>query len=129
MKATIKGRKMAAFAAVVIVAAIALYAMTRVDEDALPAGPPHVAGRILFENKRCIRCHRVAGTGGLVGPDLTAAAVKHDAVWLNLYLQDPKAFNPEGKMPRPRLTPEQRAAVVAYLGTLDGAPPAGVPSR
>jgi cytochrome c2 len=122
MKSWAGGRKIAVLAAVVILAAIALYAMNRFDEDVLPSGPPHVAGQTLFEKKRCIRCHRVSGTGGLVGPDLTAVAVRHDAVWLNTYLQDPKAFNPEAKMPRPRLTPEQRAAVIAYLRTLDGAP-------
>lgn len=42
-----------------------------------PRGRPD-RGRRLFTEKRCILCHQVAGTGGVVGPNLDAA-VQHSA--------------------------------------------------
>jgi mono/diheme cytochrome c family protein len=113
-------RRLAIASAAAAAAVLAAAAWTLREDASVPPGPPEVAGRILFEKKRCVRCHRVAGAGGLVGPDLTGVARRKDAAWLDVYLEDPKAVRPDGKMPKPRLTPEQRAAVVAYLRTLDG---------
>jgi cytochrome c oxidase subunit 2 len=103
--------------------AVALYARSVYEENALPPGPPAVAGRILVERKRCIRCHKIAGGGGLVGPDLTLVATRKNEAFMVSYLSDPRAVDPNGKMPKPRLTEEQREAVVAYLRTLDGKHP------
>ncbi|MFI5365107.1 MAG: c-type cytochrome [Candidatus Binatia bacterium] len=36
---------------------------------AAEAGSPR-AGRMLFQQKRCIECHAIAGSGGTIGPDL-----------------------------------------------------------
>jgi cytochrome c2 len=108
-------------AGVVIAAAAALYAGSVWMESRMPPGPPVEAGRILFQWKKCIRCHKVEGTGGMVGPDLTIVALRRRPSWMDDYLRDPKAVNPEGKMPRPKLTGDQRAALVAYLKTLDAA--------
>jgi len=103
--------------------AVAFYARSVIEENALPPGPPVVAGRILMERKRCIRCHKIAGEGGLVGPDLTLVALRKDEAFMVSYLSDPRAIDPNGKMPKPRLTEDQRAAIVAYLRTLDGVHP------
>lgn len=108
--------------------AIALYARNVLEENALPPGPPEVAGRILIEKKRCIRCHRIAGEGGLVGPELTLVALRKDEAWMFSYLTDPRAIDPNGKMPKPRLTAGQREAIVAYLRTLDGRHAARAPA-
>jgi len=104
----------------VIAAALGLYAKNVIEENAVPPGSPQVAGRILMERKRCVRCHTIAGEGGLIGPDLTRVALRKDEAWMFRYLEDPRAINPKAKMPKPRLTAEQRAAVVAYLRTLNG---------
>ena len=106
--------------ALLAAAALGLYAKSVIEENSVPPGSPEVAGRILMERKRCIRCHKIEGEGGLVGPDLTKVALRKDLAWMSSYLEDPRSINPKAKMPKPRLTPEQRAAIVAYLRTLDG---------
>jgi len=119
---------MISVAAAAAAIAVALYAKSVIEENALPPGPPVVAGRVLVERKRCIRCHKIAGEGGLVGPDLTLVALRKDEAFMVSYLGDPRAVDPNGKMPKPRLTEEQREAIVAYLRTLDGKHPV-VPPR
>lgn len=41
---------------------------TVASQEAVPSNP--MAGRIVFEEKRCIECHAIDGFGGNVGPDL-----------------------------------------------------------
>lgn len=51
-------------------------------------------GRDLFFNKSelsCVRCHRVAGQGGEVGPDLTSIGKSRDAAYLLQSIVDPDA--------------------------------------
>jgi mono/diheme cytochrome c family protein len=117
--------RLAILAVAAAIIAIVIYAQATLrEDDSVPPGPPEVAGRKLMESKRCLRCHRISGFGGLVGPDLTVVALRRDEAFMRAYLADPRAVNPKGKMPKPHLTPEQRAAVVAYLRTLDGRGPA-----
>lgn len=93
-------------------------------ENRIPPGPPHVAGRILFSSKKCVRCHRIAGVGGRMGPDLTVVALRRSQEWMDAYLQDPRAVKSDSQMPQPRLNEGQRAALLAYLATLnDQSPP------
>lgn len=100
--------------------AVAVYLLFLREDYSVPPGPPEVAGRILFERKKCVRCHKIAGEGGMMGPDLTAVALKHGPAWFAAYLADPKAVEPDTRMPRPRISPAQRDALVAYLETLRG---------
>lgn len=102
----------------------------------LTVPPPH--GAELFEN-RCARCHGVNadGDGGL-GPSLIAVigrpvASRHDfpytpalrakgGTWtpeiLDDYIADPQAFAPGADMDVKSPDPAERAAIIAYLGTL-----------
>jgi len=120
MKLRLTLRRGILLGAAVAAAAAALYARSVYTENAMPPGSPEVAGRILTESKRCIRCHRIDGSGGRIGPDLSLVALRREPAWIDAYLRDPRAVDPNGRMPRPRLTSEQRAALVAYLDTLDG---------
>lgn len=113
-------RRVFGIAGTVVLAGAGFLAWSEWRENRVPPGPPHVAGRILFVEKRCVRCHKVAGVGGLMGPDLTVVSTKRSPTWLDAYIQEPKSIKADTKMPRPRLTDAQRAAVLAYLSTLDG---------
>jgi cytochrome c551/c552 len=115
-----KGRKIILAAAAVFLLMGGFYGKSVWEERWMPPGPPEVAGKILMERKSCFRCHRITGQGGEVGPDLTTVAAREKAAAIDALLRDPRAMNPEGRMPRPKLTDQQRAAVVAYLMTLDG---------
>ena len=71
-----------------------------------------------------MRCHRISGVGGRIGPDLTVVHLKRSVEWMDSVLQDPRAVKSDAQMPRPKLTDGQRAAVLAYLATLNNeAPP------
>jgi len=112
--------------AMTLAAAVAVgfvaYALEWREDRSIPPGPPEVAGRLLMEKRKCLRCHKVDGYGGLVGPDLTAVATRIKEPRMDAVLTDPKSVDEKAKMPKPRLTDEQRAVIVAYLRTLHGLP-------
>jgi len=114
------GRRNLLLVAAALAVAGGFYLKSIYDERWMPPGPPEVAGRILMERKSCFRCHRIDGKGGEVGPDLTGVALRKLPDWMDEFLRNPRALRPQGRMPRPKLTDEQRRAVVAYLTTLRG---------
>jgi mono/diheme cytochrome c family protein len=75
-------------------------------------------GRVFRE--RCVVCHKVNGTGGTIGSDLTKVGARHDAVYLQTLLYYPGTYYPQGvKMPSFRELPkEDMDAIIAYLLTL-----------
>ena len=77
-----------------------------------PGGPPvlaeFAAGRKVFDAQRCSNCHSLSGGTapavggpGPKGPDLgkLGADAKHTKEWLIAYVTNPKAQNPQSKMP------------------------------
>lgn len=72
------------------------------------------AGQLLFQS-RCTNCHKIDGVGGKKGPDLSNIGAKRDGAYLDKWLSDPKSVKPAAKMPKPRLTDEERADLVEYL--------------
>ena len=77
------------------------------------------AGRQVFEAKKCVNCHRVAGKGGRVGPDLTQVG-RIPRENLRRQILEPTAFNPESKMPPydGRISGRDLKALLEYLGSL-----------
>ncbi len=76
-------------------------------------------GRRLFQDKRCIECHSVAGQGGKVGLDLADKAVRRsmtqlaEAMWNKAPAM--MAAMKSRKIAVPRLEAEDMADIVAYL--------------
>jgi ubiquinol-cytochrome c reductase cytochrome b subunit len=83
--------------------------------------PPAVEGEARVATfvlgRYCANCHIVDGAGGTEGPDLTHAGAKRDARWLQQWIADPEAVDPDAQMPSfgERLTPEELIAVTNYL--------------
>lgn len=75
----------------------------------------------LFE-KECSVCHRIAGKGGTVGPDLSRVGSYRDLDWLRLYTENPRGLLPSTKMPafKDKLNPAQIKDLAAYLYSLKG---------
>jgi ubiquinol-cytochrome c reductase cytochrome b subunit len=100
--------------------------------SAPPRIPPEVgrpvtsvesAGRALFASQQCQNCHRVAGQGGHVGPDLTDVGLHHSPAWLHSFLEAPQRFHPTGMMPAfgpPTLTHQEIEHLAQYLASLRG---------
>jgi putative heme-binding domain-containing protein len=53
-------------------------------------------GATLYEKTGCRSCHVVGGTGGVVGPDLTAIGAIRGATYLRQSLVEPAAAHPPG---------------------------------
>ena len=103
---------MRAFAFGVIAAAVLACQPASAADDAAAQGAQ------VYKTLRCSMCHKVQGSGGKVGPDLTDIGTRRDAAWLKKYLPDPKGTIPGSKMPPVKTTPENLAALVAYLTSL-----------
>lgn len=85
------------------------------------AEPGPQDGQAYFKQLNCRSCHRIGSEGaGRGGPDLTVVGFRKSAEWLDLYLKDPKAWDPKTLMPNPRLSEKGRAALVDYLSGLRG---------
>ena len=73
----------------------------------------------LFADVGCLGCHIVQGEGESVGPELTHIGSKVSPSWLYSWIENPKAFNPDSKMPVFGLSPDQIALLTNYLVDLE----------
>lgn len=100
-------------------------------DDRSLAGAEHLsAGRVLFADLGCVGCHRVAGRGLDIGPDLSMVASKdftgdgridsNDWQWNIEHLLDPRSKTPTSIMPKLGLSRDQATALVVYLYSLTG---------
>lgn len=78
---------------------------------ALGASP----GALLYQEKGCFACHKLYGTGGELGPDLTHAGSRLSYEIIERVLTDPRSVNPQGTMPPPALSHEERDQLAAFL--------------
>jgi nitric oxide reductase subunit C len=69
----------------------------------------------LFKEKGCFVCHKIGGTGGVVGPAMEGVGKKYDAAKLALYIRDPASVDPKSKMPKQDLTPDQAQQIAQFL--------------
>lgn len=87
-----------------------------------PAGVPAAVakGQGLYQAQGCAACHKIAGQGGAVGPDLSDEGAKgRSAAWLIAQIRDPKAHNPASIMPaNSSLSQDQLQDLAAYLLSL-----------
>ena len=77
-------------------------------------------GKALFLAQGCTGCHKVSGSGGSVGPDLSAEGSKgRTRDWLRLQIRNPKAHNTSTVMPPfSTMTDQQLDRLVNYLLSL-----------
>jgi len=78
------------------------------------------AGASLYGQSFCASCHAVqnaAGNmvGGDLGPELTKIGSKAKPEWLDAWLRNPGAYDPDTKMPHYRFTEPQIATLAGFL--------------
>lgn len=95
-----------------------LFVLLAACNQPIPSGP--AAGKAYFTQAGCASCHKVGDMGSAVGPDLTLIGYRQSAEWLDLFIKDPSAWKKDTLMPDKKLSPEARAAIVAYLTELKG---------
>lgn len=76
-------------------------------------------GAYLVYQQPCLNCHKIAGYGKEVAPELTQVGTEHDKSWFIANLKDPQQFNPESIMPKfDHLPEEDLESIAEYLLTL-----------
>ncbi len=79
---------------------------------ALPAEKPEKYTQL------CMACHKLGGTGGVVGPALDGVGKKYDAEYLDRWLKDPPSVKAGTTMPKLPLTDNERQELVRFLASL-----------
>jgi quinol-cytochrome oxidoreductase complex cytochrome b subunit/mono/diheme cytochrome c family protein len=84
-------------------------------------------GATLVGSLGCTGCHRINGSGGSVGPDLSNVSRQgRSREWLIAQIRDPKSHDQNSIMPSyPTLTQQQLDQIVDYLQSLGAADPPG----
>lgn len=79
------------------------------------------AGRRVFEQHNCARCHSAGGQRGR-GPDLSSVGrnPQHTAEWLMAYVSNPRSVRPNSRMPgfADKINDQDLRALGAYLTSL-----------
>jgi cytochrome c2 len=109
-----------------MIAGVTAYLFEKSGKEAYPAPAGKgdaVRGQQLFENVGCQGCH-VSEPGAARhvmdgwrqhGPNLIGLSEKVTPGWLAAWLKNPKAYNPETRMPNLRLADDEIADLVAYV--------------
>jgi len=63
----------------------------------------------------CAKCHKLNGSGGTKGPDLTGIFEKHDEQYVRDYTVDPRSIKPDSVMPPAELDDKQLEMLMDYL--------------
>jgi len=91
----------------------------------IPAGqsPGVIAGAQVYNANSCAACHKINGTGGVIGPDLSDEGKKgHNAEWLAVQIRNPKEHNPNSVMTAyPNMAEKDLSNLVEYLQSLGAA--------
>jgi ubiquinol-cytochrome c reductase cytochrome b subunit len=83
------------------------------------ADPAVAHGQALFTKLGCTGCHRIHGTGGAIGPDLSYVGDKRpDREWHFRHFRDPQSVSPGSIMPKFPLTDQELQDLTSYMLSL-----------
>jgi mono/diheme cytochrome c family protein len=87
-----------------------------VQKGSFKGDPVNSMASLLFNKLRgCSSCHAIKGSGGLSGPDLTAAGDRLQPDFVVEYIRDPQKFDPHIWMPKLDLTDADVQKLTGYL--------------
>ena len=66
----------------------------------------------------CAGCHKIGGTGGATGPELSHEGSKAKAAEIAAKIKSPKEHNPNSIMPASKRSAKDIAAMASYLASL-----------
>ncbi len=86
-----------------------------------PAAPQLARGEQLFETVGCRGCHKLAGVGGIVGPELDRVGARRSPDWLKQHFLEPAAVTPGSGMPPQKFSESDADAIVLFMLSQTGA--------
>ena len=111
---------------------IAIYLMSLSGQELPPEytrdlqeqGSPMLAGRRIFDQHDCVACHRVAGVGGKVGPELTREGEMVRPSWMFEFLKQPIRIRwwQDARMPNYHLTDAEATTLTEYFMAMSNQP-------
>lgn len=77
-------------------------------------------GKEVYDRNGCAGCHKIEGTGGDLGPDLTneGNVISHDVQWHISHFKDPSSVVPGSIMPKSDLLEREAEALATYMTSL-----------
>lgn len=75
-------------------------------------------GKILFESRACLACHKAGDQGNTHAANLSRIGEKTSYVYLANWISNPRKWQPDGEMPLVVFKPDEAAKIAAYLSTL-----------
>ncbi|SLM48686.1 Quinol-cytochrome c reductase, fused cytochrome b/c subunit [Nitrospira japonica] len=83
------------------------------------ADPGVAHGQALFASLGCTGCHRIHGTGGAIGPDLSYVGDERpDREWHMKHFRDPQSVSPGSIMPKFPLSEQELRDLTSYMVSL-----------
>ncbi len=79
-------------------------------------------GKEIYHEYACYGCHKIAGNGGEMGPDLSTVGSRLRPEYLAAFLKNPQTFIPGTPMKISGLWEEEAQALVAYLMSFKESP-------
>lgn len=86
----------------------------------VPGAPKLARGRTLFEELGCIGCHKLRGTGGVIGPELEGVGARRSPEWLGKHFRNPAAVTSGSAMPPIKVSDDEIEALTMYMLSLTG---------
>jgi mono/diheme cytochrome c family protein len=88
----------------------------------MPEAPQLARGRAVFEESGCIGCHKLNGSGGVIGPELDKIGASRQADWLLKHFKNPAAVTPGSAMPPIKASDADLKALTLYVLSFTGEP-------
>jgi mono/diheme cytochrome c family protein len=80
-----------------------------------PAAPQLARGQQIFEDSGCRGCHKLGGTGGIVGPELDKVGAKRSPEWLKKHFLSPATVSPSSGMPPQKFSEPDLEAITLFM--------------
>jgi len=88
----------------------------------IPNAPQLARGQTVFEESGCIGCHKLHGTGGIIGPELDKVGATRSPEWLLKHFKNPGTVTPGSAMPPVKATDADLEALTLYVLSFTGEP-------
>lgn len=80
-----------------------------------PAAPKLALGQQVFETVGCRGCHKLGGSGGILGPELDKVGARRSADWLKKHFLAPASVTPGSGMPPQKLAEKDLEAITLFM--------------